>query len=171
MAQFCTQADVERAIGGAGLFLQLMDPSNSGSVDTQSVQDVLDAGSSEMASYIQLAVEISGLQSPYPRVLVLKTADMCAYHAFTRGSHGQGTPQNIVDKYEAAVRWAKDVGQRQATLGVVPKPSLDPPTELVDSQFGAIPAGFSNGTNDWEMQTQPKGGSISIAGFRRSGFR
>lgn len=168
--QFCVQADVERALGGAKVLRQLLDPNQTGVIDAQSVTDVLDLGTTEVSSYIQLAVELSALvnMTPFPRILVLKTADVCAYHAFLRGSNGQGPPENIVARYEAAIRWAKDVGQRAATLGADPKPALDPPAEMIDPQLGPIPAGFGG---DWEMKTSPPGGAITIGGFRRSGFR
>jgi hypothetical protein len=136
------------------------------------VIDILDSGNNELGSYIQVQVQLAGLTPPYPRVLVLKAADVCAYHAWLRGSQGQGPPEYIVTRYNDAIRWAKDVGQRLATLGVDPKPTLDPPAEVIDPQLGPIPAGFPGGTaNDFEMTTAPRGGAISIGGFRRSGFR
>ena len=170
--QFCTQADVERAVGGAKPLAQLLDPNRTGTgVDAQSMTDVLDMGSLEIASYIQVAISLAGLTAPYPRILVLKTADVCAFHAWMRGAQGQGIPEQVVHRYEAAIRWAQDVGARRATIGIDPKPAVDPPNELIDPQQGAIPSGFAGGTNDWEMNATPSGGSISIAGFRRSGFR
>lgn len=169
--QFCGQADVERALGDANMLKQLLDPNRSGNPDPQSITDILDMGSNEIASYIQVSVELAALTIPYPRILVLKTADVCAYHAWLRGSHGQGAPENIVQRYESAIRWAQDVGARRATLAADPKPVLDPPAEMIDPNLGPIPSGFSASTDDFEMSNQPAGGQISIGGFRRSGFR
>src|SRR5262245_31988129 len=116
MSQYCTQADLERALGGAAVLVQLLDKDQDGQADPDAVSDVLDAGSNEVASYIQVMVELSSLRPPYPRALVLKTADCCAFHAWSRGSERQAAPQNIQSVYDAAIRWAIDVGQRRATL-------------------------------------------------------
>ncbi len=104
----------------------------------------------DIASYIQKTVDIASLQEPYALSLVFRTADCCAWRAWLRGAYGQGIPQHVQAAYDLAIAWAKDVGDRVATLGTTPKPSLDPPTGLVDFD--------------------PTGSRISIKGFR-GGFR
>jgi phage gp36-like protein len=150
--QFFTKADLERALGGAQILRQLLDPNRVNTPDADSVNDVIDEASAEMASYIQVAVELAGLVGqPLPRALVLKAADMGAYHAWLRGTAGQGPPDHIVQRYENAKQWAIDVGQRRATLGVTPKANLDPPAV--------------------QIVEDPCGQAISIEGFRKHGFR
>jgi len=148
--RFCKQIDLERALGGAAILAQLSDKNGSGNIDAEFVSFVLDAGSMDIASYIQKAVDIGSLQEPYQLSLVFKTADCCAFRAWLRGAYGQGIPQHIQSSYDLAIAWAKDVGDRVATLGTTPKPTLDPPAELVDFD--------------------PRGEAISIAGFKK-GFR
>jgi phage gp36-like protein len=145
--RFSDQSDLERAVGGAAPLRQLLDKNGDNQPDQDLVEQSLDAGSNELASYIQAAVELESLQRPYPLVLVLKAADASAFYAWRYGAYGQPIPDNIVQAHEAAVRWAQDVGARRATLGVSPKPSLDPPAELVDPD--------------------PCGNRISIKGFRK----
>jgi hypothetical protein len=132
------------------VLVQLLDKNGDGIADADLVADVLDAGSNELASYMQVTVDLATLTPPYPRSLVLKAADACAFHAWSRGSEHQAAPENVQTLYDAAIRWATDVGGRKATLGVVPKPGLDPPAVLVDPD--------------------PNGTGISRAGFAR-GFR
>jgi hypothetical protein len=55
---------------------------------------------------------------------------------------------NIVVLRDAAIRWAIDARKRRASPGVVPKPELDPPVELVDPDpagSGISRSGFANG--------------------------
>jgi phage gp36-like protein len=145
---YCNQADLERALGGANVLVELLDKNEDGVADADHVTDVLDEGSNELASYLQVNIDLSTLIPPYPRVLVLKAADVCAFHAWSRGSEHQAAPQNIQALYDAAIRWAGDVGRRRATLGVVPKPGLDPPAKMVDPDpagMGISRAGFAKG--------------------------
>src|SRR5262249_9377244 len=119
--QFCTQADLERALGGAVQLVQLHDRGADGNADPASVTDILDYGSNELASYIQRLVDVATIATPYPRILVLKAADVCAYHAWARGSRNEAIPDTIREKYEAAIRWANDVGEGRATLAIAPQ--------------------------------------------------
>lgn len=148
--QLFTQADLERALGAPAILRQLADPGRTNQVDAGVVKDIIDIASTEMCSYVQLAVDLATLQQPYPRVLVLKAADMGAYHAWLRGAQGQGVPAEIIQRYENAVRWAQDVGQRRATIGTTVKPTLDPPAS--------------------QVVADPDGTRVSVEGFKR-GFR
>ena len=148
--RFCKQIDLERALGGAAILAQLSDKNGTGNIDADFVSYVLDAGSVDIASYIQKAVDLASLQEPYQLSLVFKTADACAYRAWMRGAYGQGIPQHIQSAYDLAIAWAKDVGDRVATLGSTPKPALDPPATLIDYD--------------------PNASKVSVAGFKR-GFR
>lgn len=150
MAQFHTKADLEFAVGGAAILLQLLDKDQDQVADDPLVTACIEEGSNELASYIQAQVDLNALRPPYPGVLITKSADASAFHAWSRGSDGQAAPPNVVQRYEAAIAWAKDVGLRRATLGVVPKAALDPPVEMIVSD--------------------PLGQGISVEGFKR-GFR
>lgn len=148
--RFCKKADLERAVGGAAVLIELLDKNKDGIADETLVVDCIDAGSNELASYIQSTVALESLTEPYPLVLIFKSADAAAFYAWVKGSDRQAVPDAVREGYDAAVRWAQDVGLRKATLAVTPKPTLDPPSGFVDPD--------------------PLGMGISITAFRK-GFR
>jgi phage gp36-like protein len=146
--RFCEQANLERALGGADVLAELLDKNQDGAADADQVAEVLDEGSGELASYLQVNIDIATLRPPYPSILVLKAADVCAFWAWVRGSEGQAAPANIVSAREIAIQWAVDAGKRRAGLGVVPKPGLDPPAKMVDPDpmgMGISRKGFARG--------------------------
>jgi hypothetical protein len=146
--RFCEQPNLERALGGATVLVELLDKDEDGEADPDQVAEVLDEGSGELASYLQVNIDLSTLKPPYPSILILKAADVCAFYAWARGSEHQATPANIVVLRDAAIQWAIDAGKRRATLGVVPKPGLDPPAKMVDPDptgMGISRKGFSRG--------------------------
>jgi len=128
---YCSQQDLERSLGGSQVLVELLDRTGAG-IDATEVIDILDLASAEIASYIQVELDLSGITSPYPRLLVLKTADIAAYHAWSRGISRQAVPPPLQDLYAAAIQWAKDVGDKKATLGVAPKPAIDKRVGVVD---------------------------------------
>jgi phage gp36-like protein len=130
--RFCTQADLERALGGAKQLVQLLAKQGANVPDPALVNQVLDAASSEVASYIQVAVDLGSLSEPFPPVLIFKTASCAAFYAWQYGAYGQAIPDPVVQVHEAAIRWARDVADRRATLGTVQKPGLDPLAATVD---------------------------------------
>ena len=150
MPRFFEQSDLERAVGGAAQLVQLLDKDKDDVADLDMVRQVQDAASNEIASYIQPIIDLDALEAPYPLALVFKAADAGAFYAWRYGSYGQGIPDHVIQAYDAAIRWAQDVGQRKATLGFSPKPTLDPPAKLIDHD--------------------PLGVGVTVAGFKR-GFR
>ena len=50
IAPFFTQADLERAAGGAAVIVELLDKDKDGVADSDHVEAVIEAGSSEIAS-------------------------------------------------------------------------------------------------------------------------
>ena len=151
MPRYCQQSDLERAVGGAAILVQLLDKNADNQADCDLVNQAIDAGSNELASYIQRKVDIGSISAPYPLSLVLKSADAAAFYAWKFGAYGQPIAEHIVQGYEASIRWAKDVGDGSATLGVIQKPVLDPPAKTVDYD--------------------PDGSKVSITAFRKWGFR
>ncbi len=151
MAQrFCQQADLERALGGAAQLRQLLDKDDANVASDDFVNQAIDAATSEISSYIQVVVDLSVLDAPYPFALVSKTADIAAFYAWRYGAYGQAIPENIVQGHEKAVSWAQDVASKKATLGSVRKQTLDQPVGVRDHDI--------------------RGAGVSIAGFKK-GFR
>lgn len=159
--RFCSQADVERALGGAAILVQLLDKDDDNVADADLVQQVIDNATNEMSSYIQVVVDLAALQPPIPFALVAKTADVAAFYAWRYGAYGQAIPENVVQGHEAAVRWAQDVATKKATLGAVRKQVLDQPIGVRQ---------FDRPNDDGSDDGICLGHSISVRQFKR-GFR
>lgn len=152
MAQrYFEKADLARALGGVKVMNQLLDKDGDGYADPPLVEGILDDATSEMASLIEKNVELAGLKGPYPRVLVSKSSHIGAFLAWGEGGEGQAMPDWIQSRYDAAVRWGTQAGAGEVSMGIVDRPTLDPPVKTVDPD--------------------PDGSQVSIAGFKRGGFR
>lgn len=150
MPRYCSQADLERALGGAGQLTQLLAKQDPNIADAGLVNQVLDAASGEVQSYF-INLDLRTVVEPYPPALVTKTADIAAFYAWRYGAYGQGIPESIMQGHDAAVRWAQDVGNKRAALGV---PDATP---NLSERLGSI-------------DHDPDGHAVSIKGFKR-GFR
>lgn len=148
--RFFQQSDLERAVGGASVLVQLLDKDKDGFADIAMVNDVIDSATTDMASRIERAVDLSGLSQPYPLSLVMQSSKMGAFYAWGSGSDGQAIPDPVRMLYENAKQWGIDVGNRITSMGSVPRPTLDPPAKTVDPD--------------------PLGQGVSIGGFKK-GFR
>lgn len=149
--RYCQQVDLEAAVGGAEILVQLLDKDGDGVADKLLVDDAIEAGCSDIASKIHRIVDLSSLSAPYPVQLVKQSARASGFYAWGMGSDGQAMPPHIQTLYNNAMDWAKRVGDRQDSLGETPRPALDPPAESVDSD--------------------PDGSGFSIRAMRKSGFR
>jgi hypothetical protein len=145
--RFCEQVDLENAVGGARTLVQLLDKDEDGIADANLVEDVLEAGNSDMASRIERAVVLASLARPYPSQLIKQSARACAFYAWGQGSENQAMPPMAQKLYDNAIAWANEVGDRKQSLGSVPRAALDPPAQMIDPD--------------------PNGEGISIAGFKR----
>ena len=150
MPRFFDQADLERAVGGAQQLKELLDKNHDDVPDEDLVLQAIDAASNEIASYIHPTIDLDSLARPYPLALVFKSADAGAFYAWRYGSYGQGIPDAVTSAYQEAIRWAKDVGAKRATLGSQPNATLYQPVGVVDHD--------------------PNGTGVSVKGFKR-GFR
>lgn len=152
MAQrYFEKADLVRAVGGSKALIKLLDKDKDGIADAELVEGIIDDACSEMASLVEKNVALSGLTAPYPRILVSKSSHIGAFLAWGEGSEGQAIPEWVQTRYDAAYRWAKDAGAGDVSMGLVNRPALDPPAKTLDPD--------------------PYGQGVSIAGFKRGGFR
>ncbi|MEO9194595.1 MAG: phage protein Gp36 family protein [Polyangia bacterium] len=150
MPRFCQQSDVERVLGGASAFVQLLARDGANVADPGLVDQILDTASAEMASYLEPTVTVDLLEQPYPYALISKTADLAAFHAWRYGAYGQAIPDVVVQGQQAAIKWGQDVRTKNATLGAARRVALNQPTGVRDPD--------------------PLGRGISIQAFKR-GFR
>lgn len=152
MAQrYFEKADLARAVGGAKVLVKLLDKDKDGVADASLIEGIIDDACAEMASLIEKNVALAGLKAPWPRILSSKASHVGAFLAWGEGSEGQAIPEWVQSRYDAAYRWAKDAGAGEASMGVIDRPALDPPAKTLDPD--------------------PYGQGVSIAGFKRGGFR
>ena len=135
---YATQANVERALGGAAVLAQLLDPTGMGTPDAATVSEVLDRADAEVNSAIQIAIQLP--LATVPNAVVFAATDVAAYLAWTYGSRGQAVPDDIRLRYEAALRWLDDIASRKRTLGSAVKPTSDLQAKQVERSTSDKPA-------------------------------
>lgn len=118
--RLCTKANVEVAVGGAHILVELLDKDRDGVADPDQVDAVIVQASADVLSAVQVAVALSSLREPYPDVVVFHTARIAAYYAWLNSSSGQAVPPNIRESYEAALRWLDRLTESKRGLGVEP---------------------------------------------------
>ncbi len=148
-AQLFSQRDLENALGGADVLLQLLHGDVASVVDEARLNQVINSASGEIASYL-INVDLDSVVEPYASALVAKAADLGAYYAWRYGAKGQPIPELISGDRDKAIAWAQDVGKKLATLGEKLSPNLSESVGVVDHD--------------------PNGTGFSISGFKR-GFR
>jgi phage gp36-like protein len=130
--KLCSKEDLDRALGGANQTIQLLDKDKDGEPDLALVDQVLEAASGEISSYL-INVDLDTITEPYSSALVAKTANIAAYYAWKYGAMGQGMPDLVKMDRDGAVAWAQDVGKKLATLGDRKnRPSLEETVGVVD---------------------------------------
>lgn len=125
MASRLTQADLERAVGGAQVLAELLDYDGDGATDPESVNDILAEVDAEANSYIQIRVDIGSPGLATAPLLLMREKACAAYLCWLRGARGQAMPDAVRQAREDAIRWYEDIGQGRATLGTVTKPASD----------------------------------------------
>jgi len=130
---YCTQADVEIAVGGARILVELLDKDSDGVADAAGVSAILARATAEIDSALQVAIDITTITStPYPAALIYAAADIAAYYAYLTGTAQQTIPEPMQARYAAALRWLDQVARRERTLGVTPKPASGQQAEQID---------------------------------------
>jgi phage gp36-like protein len=139
---YCTESDMNAALGGAAIAVQLLDKNNDGVADSELVSACLGRATAEMSSRIQVVIDLAALDVnlPYPDALVYHTADVAAYHAWLSGATGQTMPDAIQKKRDDSIAWAEAVARGTATLGRSPLPASGQLAEQIDrNPTGAYP--------------------------------
>ena len=134
---YCTQADLEAAIGGAAILKQLLDKDGDGTADAAQVTAVLTEATAECDAAIQVAVQLP--LSTTPDALKYNCARIAAYLAHLQGGEGQVVPDAIQRKYDMARDFLTRVARREATLGVASKPVTDHQVKQVERSTATKP--------------------------------
>ena len=154
---YCSAADLEVALGGAAVLVQLADPGQTGTADAGIVQDYLESGAAEIRPFVEVKHEpetIANLDSDSLRRLRDANAALSARIAWEKGGMGQAMPQTVTNRAERTEQFCRDLSMGVQRLGRV---------------AGGTQA--SLGQNVQVVDSDPYGHGTTVASYRSNGFR
>jgi len=129
---YCTQSDLELAVGGVANLVRLLDKDNDDVADEDAVTACLARATSEIDSALQIRHQLP-LAEPYPPILITHAATLAAYYAHQYGTDGQGVPQRVVEAAKDARDWLDMLAAGTRTVGTVVKPTAGQEVAQVDT--------------------------------------
>lgn len=128
---YCTESDVQTAVGGAIKLAQLSDQDNllSGAVNHTVVTAAINEATAEIASYIGHRISVNAVAATIPPLLVLKAAAWAARVLRRDAYNGQPLVDDL-DREEIDRKWLMLVAEGKVSLGV--EPELKAAPEIVD---------------------------------------
>lgn len=128
---YCTQDDVEIAVGGATKLAQLSDQENvlAGAVDDAVVDNAIAEACAEMSSYIGHRISVDAVAAQVPDIVKLKAAAWAA-RVLRRNSLNGMSLEDDIKREEADREWLKGVATGVYSLGV--EPELPAAPEITD---------------------------------------
>ena len=153
---FCSQVDLELALGGARILVQLADPDKSGIAQADVVQDYLEDGAASIRSRVEIKHDpetLANLDASSLRLLQRINSRLSAKVAYLKGGLGQAMPEWIDKAAEEAERELAEIAEGTRRLGRVAggkAAALSQPVGIIDFD--------------------KDGSGLSIAGFKK-GFR
>jgi phage gp36-like protein len=128
---YCTEADVQTAVGGAIKLAQLSDQDNalSGAVNHAVVTAAIAEATAEMAGYIGHRISVNAIAASIPPLLVSKAAAWSARILRRNAYNGQPLADDL-DREEIDRKWLILVAEGKVSLGVEPAPKDAP--EITD---------------------------------------
>lgn len=129
-----TQADLERALGGAQVLVELLDFDGDGVADATSVSEILVEADEEANSYIGETVNVSDATVATAPLLLMREKACAVYLVWLRGTRSQAMPDAVRQARLDAIEWYKDVRDRRAGLGTTTKPATAQFVEQVTLQ-------------------------------------
>lgn len=156
MAAYCSQSDLEIALGGAAVLVQLADPSGTGTADSGIVTDYLDSAAGQIRSVIEVKYDpetIANLDADSRRLLRDINKWQSARIAYLEGGRGQAMPQYIAEQADRCDDWLTQLRTGERRLGRVSGGTV----AAINQPVGIL---------DYDPLAQ----KVSIAGFKR-GFR
>lgn len=118
---YCTQEDVQIAVGGAAKLAELADPDNTGAIVTAIVTAAIDEATAEMASYIGHRISVTAVQASIPRVVVNKAASWAA-RVLRRNNYSGQPLEDDIEREKIDRDWLMGIAQGTISLGVEPAP-------------------------------------------------
>lgn len=128
---YCTQADVQIAVGGLAKLAQLSDQDNAlaGAVNSTVVSNAITEACAEMSSYIGHRISINAVASTVPDVVKLKAAAWTA-RVLRRNAYNGQPLEDDLERERADREWLKGVATGVYSLGV--EPELRAAPEITD---------------------------------------
>lgn len=165
---YCQQSDLEVALGGANVLLQLSDFNRDGQPDTNVVTDYLESGAAELRSAVEIKHDpetIANFDTASLRRLIDANAALSARIAYEKGGRGVAMPDWVRDRAERADKFADDLAKGFRRLGRIANngktAALSQPVGTVDQDPNGDGGTFNDGS---------PAGRVSITGFMK-GFR
>lgn len=127
MAARVSQAQLERAVGGADKLLQLVDKDETGDLSAQSCQDfideMLDEGNGDVNAFIGLAVDLNdpALQTA-PKLVRLEVA-VDVYLLWFKSTGGVAIPDAVQASYDKAIGDLGLIRDRKMGIGLAARPT------------------------------------------------
>lgn len=166
---YAQQSDLEIALGGKAVLLQLADPNNQGAPDPATVTDYLESGAVLVRSAVEVKHDpetIANLDAASLRLLLDANAALSARIAWEKGGKGMACPTHTAeraDRYDAIVDKIAEGKRRLGRVAGGTSAAINQQAEIVDYDS-------SNPKISINAQANQKASGISIDGFRR-GFR
>lgn len=154
MPAYCTQADLEIAVGGAKILRELSDPNKTGSIVSSWVTDYLESGAAEIRTAVEVKHDpetIENLDADSKRRLKDANAALSARIAYTKGGQGHAMPEWVSQAADRAETFLEKLATGTRRLGRVnggTKAAINQPVGVVDfdsSGSGMSVAGFKRG--------------------------
>lgn len=119
---YCSQSDVQNAVGGAIKLAQLSDQDNAlgGSVNAAVVSAAIAEASSEIASYIGHRISVNAIAAQVPDVVRLKAASWAA-RVLRRMAYSGQPLQDDIEREKMDREWLEGVATGLYSLGVQPE--------------------------------------------------
>src|ERR1043166_1687334 len=119
---FCSQGDLEIALGGAQVLVQLADPNRTGAVDSTIVTDYLESGAAEIRSASEIKHDpevLADLDADSLRRLRDANAALSARIAYEKGGLGNAMPEHVEQRAARAERFLDQLAKGERRLGRV----------------------------------------------------
>src|SRR6267142_738663 len=119
---YCTQSDLETALGGQRVLTKLADFDEDGTSDVSVVTDYLESGAAELRTAVEVKHDpevIANLDAASTRRLIDANAALSARIAWEKGGKGEAVPDWIDRRAARAEKFAEDLKDGRRRLGRV----------------------------------------------------
>ena len=136
----CAPNDVIIRFGGLQYVNQLMDSSATGTYDPDRMTTIIKDGSSEVASFANVAVQVDAWRRAieaeptleWPHLLVDLSANQAVVLAWRYYSQGQAMPAHTVSGGQFVMDMCEKIRLGQISIGAPPQyPTLQPPVKTI----------------------------------------